>query len=407
MHILFLTHWFPPYNAIGAVRAFKIAQYFVAQGHKVTVLTTSHNSVKSDYIEDVTGIQVISEPFPALLRFVEGPLDGLIGWIRRVLKRAFYPDPFIMLRRNFIKRALVLNSTMKGEGYQLIVSTALPFSINVAAREISLILRLPWISDNRDIWANTPYRRSILWSKHFDLMYERKILASAAACITVGDRMTQEMKRRLGSTTVLTMMNGADCNEGHHNNHEYKSGSNQIFVYTGTLYKGRRNIDPLIAALSMRNQQSQLNFYGSELESVKFLKIKNPQIDIRDCGYLGKSEIKKVQNEADFLVLALGRDSFEKGVLTGKFFEYVESGKPIIAICDPDSDLADLIRKWSLGCASLDPIVILQFIESVVDNKKWAGKVPRQLTRQYQLDLVMPTLLKKFNIESAVKQLEN
>ncbi len=40
---------------------------------------------------------------------------------------------------------------------------------------------------------------------------------------------------------------------------------------------------------------------------------------------------------------------FEKSVLTGKFFEYVEVRKPIIAVCDEDSELAQLVNQYGLA----------------------------------------------------------
>ncbi|MCH7554209.1 MAG: hypothetical protein IIC82_09470 [Chloroflexi bacterium] len=41
MRILLVSYYFPPTNAIGAVRVGKLAKYLLAQGHDVRVLTAA------------------------------------------------------------------------------------------------------------------------------------------------------------------------------------------------------------------------------------------------------------------------------------------------------------------------------------------------------------------------------
>src|SRR5690606_20973504 len=117
-------------------------------------------------------------------------------------------------------------------------------------------------------------------------------------------------------------------------------------VYAGTLYGGFRDMSPLFEALSIIDGPVVFDFYGSERLVVEAYQKRYSKISFCVHEAVSKQKIKNIQRQADFLVVALGMSNFEKGVLTGKFFEYVGSRRPIIAICDEDSELALLVRKY-------------------------------------------------------------
>lgn len=393
MNILFISHWFPPYNAIGSVRAYEMARYLDGLGHNVTVITTSHNSVPTNYDVDFGKLRVIRQKFPRVLSFIEGPLVGKIGILRRIAKRLFYPDQFALLVRPLAKVAI--DAARQSENIDLIMTTALPFSLNLVGRIVSKRLAVPWIADNRDLWANTPYRRSVFGSELIDMAFERNVLAHATYVTTVGNRMTEEMKSRLAHADVFTIRNGADCRPGRRPYSDYDNGRKLTFAYTGVLYKGRRDLTPLLTALIKSGVTAKLSFYGSESETVNTIARMHPSIDIVNGGHTGKQEIKQIQQASHFLVLALADDEFDKSVLPGKFFEYMEAGRPIIALCDPESELAELIEQWHLGCACRDSERIAAFIDALLASGEWLGNVPQQLTRGFQFDSVLPDLLRR------------
>jgi hypothetical protein len=55
--------------------------------------------------------------------------------------------------------------------------------------------------------------------------------------------------------------------------------------------------------------------------------------------------------KARILLLVIPKVTNNRGILTGKFFEYLASGKPILAIGPCDGDLAAIIK--STGCGSI------------------------------------------------------
>lgn len=385
MNIIFLSHWFPPYNEIGAVRPYELVRFLASEGHRVTVITSSGNWSPESYDVDLSMFDVVRVPVPSIVRFAESSPPA---FFKRVAKRIFYPDQYILMKKKMI--AAALNSSLGG--VDLIISSGLPFSTHVVAMELSVKLNVPWIADNRDLWADTPYRRSFLGSERADLFYEKYVLQKASACLVIGDGMAAELRQRLFGKSVEVLMNGADCDPMECTYSDYNV-EDVSFSYTGTLYKGRRDLSPLLSALSKTEIGARVNFYGSEPFYIDLMARSYPTLLIKDCGRVGKSDVKKIQKESGFLVLALGNDAFEKTVLTGKFFEYLESGRPIIAICDPDGDLGRLVNGYGVGCASRDVEVISRFVRSVIEKNIWLGKVPLELTRKSQMKKVLPHLI--------------
>ena len=79
--------------------------------------------------------------------------------------------------------------------------------------------------------------------------------------------------------------------------------------------------------------------------------------------------------QSAILLLAINKDSPNaKGILTGKFFEYLASGRPIFAIGPSDGDLAQILKESAAGFISenddLEGIkkVILMLYEKYLNN---------------------------------------
>ena len=58
----------------------------------------------------------------------------------------------------------------------------------------------------------------------------------------------------------------------------------------------------------------------------------------------------------------------EKGVLTGKLFEYIGSSKPILSIGAIEDTASILIKENSFGVATNTPKEIVKFLESIISN---------------------------------------
>lgn len=259
---------------------------------------------------------------------------------------------------------------------------ALPFTLHSVAKEIKdKYENIKWIADNRDLWATTPYRKIPMFLRSIDKKFENKIFKNADLILVVTQHMKLMMEDYLPYNIEVIRNGFIEDSLGSHN--EYKNSYD--FVYTGGLYGGLRDLTPLFKALSFIKSNKQIDFFGSDKPIVEGYIAQYPELKINFNDKLPRDEILKIQNSAEYLIIALGNSAFEKGVLTGKFYEYVRARKPIIALCDEDGELAYLINKYNLGIATRDYKKIGQFI---LNNKVVSILPPSELTSDFQFNVL-------------------
>lgn len=95
------------------------------------------------------------------------------------------------------------------------------------------------------------------------------------------------------------------------------------------------------AGTSSSDLLKQASFYGI-------------QAIIHDHGYLSRAASIKLQESSDILVVLSWNTLKEQGILSGKFFEYIQAFKPIIAITSgdlADSELTEMVKELNVGIA--------------------------------------------------------
>ncbi|MBV6305080.1 glycosyltransferase family 4 protein [Candidimonas humi] len=391
MHVVLISHWFPPTNIIGAIRPYQIARHFADQGDRVTVICTGESNFDQNLESDLSGIEVLRYSLPWITKYLEpsrAARSPFTKAMKGILRLAIYPDPFFLAAREIKTKARGLASA-RDSRIDLIISSALPFSTHVAARQVAKKLCVPWIADNRDLWALSPYRKSPRLLRYLDRAFERKILRDADACTVIGDMMKEALEGQIGpnaSKRVFVIRNGADkLTPTSAGQDQAPMTGKLLFTYSGGLYSGYRDPTPVFDALAHLGLNCSIDFYGSEQNVVAGYIDKYPTLEITSHARVSHDAIQQIQERSNFLILALGSGKFEKGVLTGKFYEYIAARKPIIAICDEDSELAGLISKYELGIASRSPSRISEFIKDYISGRWTLGAIPVELTREHQL----------------------
>lgn len=110
--------------------------------------------------------------------------------------------------------------------------------------------------------------------------------------------------------------------------------------------------------------------------------------------YLSHSEAIKKQQSSQILLLLINNSQNAKGVLTGKFFEYLSSGRPVFAVGPSDGDVADVLHETRSGrIADFDDektmkLIVQEYFEMykkgnlAVDSHSIEKYSRRDLTRQ-------------------------
>ncbi|MBL8828477.1 MAG: hypothetical protein JNM18_15955, partial [Planctomycetaceae bacterium] len=151
-------------------------------------------------------------------------------------------------------------------------------------------------------------------------------------------------------------------------------------AYTGMIYAGRRDPGPLFQALGQLGSAAQgirVDFFGRYLQPVmdqaRSLGVSD-QVYVHDS--IGYHESLRVQQQSDLLLLLIDGDPQQRGVYTGKLFEYLGARRPILAIGPRDNVAAQLILDRDAGIVLRDPHEIAQQLRRFLHQKQTTGIAP-------------------------------
>jgi glycosyltransferase involved in cell wall biosynthesis len=88
------------------------------------------------------------------------------------------------------------------------------------------------------------------------------------------------------------------------------------------------------------------NADASVLESIRLNSL---QDNVEIIPYVPHSEAIQFQQKSTILLLCLIENPDTKCIVTGKLFEYMQSGRPIVSIGYPDGDAAKIIAQTRTG----------------------------------------------------------
>ena len=128
-------------------------------------------------------------------------------------------------------------------------------------------------------------------------------------------------------------------------------------TYTGALY-GRRKPDTFFEALSslitegdIKKEKITVRLVGNYNQSQMNNKIKQYHLEgiVNIVGLLPHDECIKEQLACDSLVLIEGNGKGAEAFYTGKLFEYMNTGKPILALLPEKGVAAELVKESNVG----------------------------------------------------------
>tara|TARA_B100000989_G_scaffold145077_1_gene108096 strand:- start:16171 stop:17913 length:1743 start_codon:yes stop_codon:yes gene_type:complete len=129
-------------------------------------------------------------------------------------------------------------------------------------------------------------------------------------------------------------------------------------VFTGSIYLQEHSpillldaITNLIDKKKMSKNSIVLEFYGARLEYIqKLLKISKYSNLIKIFNHKPRSEVLEIQRKADLLLLLSSSQEISRGVLSGKIFEYIAAGRPILCIGGrKDFEISEVLELTKTG----------------------------------------------------------
>lgn len=412
MKILILSWYFPPVNAVAAIRTGKMARFFLEAGHDVKVITArksdTNRSLKvelpADCIHETDWIDVdkIIHPLSNLARAVrparpaaETPpasqapsapgTPGAAAARGKSLKQRlsgfynnlfFFPDRYV----GWVPRLLAAGRQIdRGWKADMIYASGPPFSVFLGAHFLSRRTGVPWVAEFRDRWVDDPYFPPPPWRHGLERRLERTLISGASGIVTVSSPWADFFRDKYAKPTQV-IYNGFDpADFPLQVAQDFAADGPVRIVHTGSIYPGRRDPSPVFEAIAKSDftpDQVRVVFCGARENYVQPLAAQFGITDfVETVPPVSYAESLKIQRNADVLLLLQWNNPLEQGNVPAKVFEYLASMRPILGIGYEQGVPAGLIRERRAGLYSSDPAVIGPQLKCWIEEKRRAGSL--------------------------------
>lgn len=397
MHrVLVLAYSFPPGMAMGAQRPWGLYRHLRTYGWEAVILTASVGSDLPSVIRipHRTSAESLRSAL-GLRRDTPGLLPDALRAARRLLtEMAPNPEP----ESNWRRPAFVAGLRQLTEGaFDAILSTSLPNTTHLVARDLKKHTGLPWIADLRDLWAdNYSYARSEL-RRAIDRRIEHRVLEGADAITSVSEPLAKALRSRRGPR-ASSISNGFPPEEMATSDHPLSR--HFTVTYTGTLYPGKRNPELLLGALARLVEGNvidpktlEFRLYGRNVDQSALrgaVAAHGLTANVIFGGLLPRDEALQRQRESQVLLALDWMDEGQPGVCTGKIYEYLAAQRPILCIGPPSTVVDQLLRETGAGrqCGTVSQIQ--DFLSASYREFQSGGRVKyqgdRRLIQRYDHD---------------------
>jgi len=419
--VLILTYYWPPSGGAGVQRWLKFVKYMREFGFEPVVYTAENGempvideSLEKDIPQGMTIFKTpIWEPYTFYKRFIgrkkedkinasflnenkkAGITEKISVWIRG---NFFIPDA----RKFWIKPSIsYLDDYIKKNKIDIIISSGPPHSMHLIALGLKKKNKdIKWVADFRDPWTNIDFYEKLMLTKWADNKHHKQelsVLQHADKVVSVGQTMSNEflaMYQKLGGkdlTKFKVITNGFDDDD-------LKVGivikdKKFSIAHIGTLVKDR---NPQVLWKVLKKIAQENEKFKDQLEIKLVGKIDffvKEQIElfglsqfVNKIEYLPHDKVIEEQQRSKLLLLLVNNTKNAKGILTGKFFEYMSAKVPVLAIGPVDGDLAEIINATNSGLisgfddeATLEKNILNYFNGNVSDrNEQQINKYSRR-----------------------------
>ena len=374
-NVLVVAYYFPPAGGSGVQRVAKFVKYLRGFGWEPVVLTVregaypeTDETLLDDIPDDVRVVRTDSwDPYRWYARLTGkseraavkiGSMDMTDpGWKERlsVWLRAnvFLPDARVGWVPYGIRAGLKL---LRSEPFDAILTSGPPHSLHLIGRALHRKTGVPWVADFRDPWTDINYYEQLphtAWARRRDAALERSVLREADGVCTVSSECRRLLEEKVPARTaerpVRVVFNGFDVADLE--SADPRADDRFTLTHVGVLYD-TRNPEALWEALARLRAAGEIpelrvRLVGRVADSIRAAWTAHGLDEIVETvGYVPHEEAVGEMLGADVLLLSIESVPGAEGMMTGKIFEYVATGRPVLAVGpvggDADRFLADL-----------------------------------------------------------------
>jgi glycosyltransferase involved in cell wall biosynthesis len=398
VNALLVSFYFPPAGGGGVQRPLKLAQYLPAMGVETHVLAPDDPR----WLHRDDGLRAPSQAWVHRARYVGvsggKPSEVLAGTqgLERVatkarlqLRRLVVPDENATWALTAIPAGIKL---VRKHDIDVIVSTSPPPSTHLIAAAIARATGAKWVADLRDSIVAHAHRRAdsaATRAKSALQLRVARLVASRADAITcVSEAISEETRALRPRGPVVTIANGCDFDDVA--GLDRQPSDRFRITHTGSFF-GRRDPRPFLQALHDSGLDVVARFLGdfrpADRDWAESLGL-GDRLEL--LPYAPRAESLALQRDSEALLLLIPEaDGRGRGVLSGKVFEYVAVGRPILAAVPPDGAAAELIRETGAGVVVPpdDPAAIRAALEGLHARWREDGLPDVQLDEEWRTRL--------------------
>lgn len=378
--VLIITYYWPPSGGSGVQRWLKMSKYLPENDWQPVIYTPENGeypiedpSLEKDVSPDAEIIKrPIVEPYTLYKRFLGIKKEDKVkaGFIKEIGQKTSWKENIaVWIRGNlFIPDARCfwvkpsvrfLKQYLKEHPVDAIISTGPPHSMHLIAMKLKENLGIPWIADFRDPWTEIEYYNDLRltrWADRKQHKLERKVLTQADKVVTVAPDWARRLGR-LGSRNVRVIYNGYDPIDTIFED-SVRQKQKFILTYLGVLFKVRNSqaFWQALGELAKEDEELckhlEINMIGQiDNHVIQSIEENGMQKMVRLVPYIPHDEVAQKLHEASALLLFIGpsSDPQTKGLVPAKLFEYMASGRPILAIGPEDGDTARILNETQAG----------------------------------------------------------
>ncbi|WP_404986927.1 glycosyl transferase family 1 [Chryseobacterium sp. M5] len=374
--ILIITYYWPPAGGPGVQRWLKFAKYLPEFGWKPIIYTPENpsyplldESLMKDVPEDLEIVRTkIWEPYQLAeklnksnKKFKAGQFDvgnnqswksKLSIWVRG---NFFIPDArvfWVNPSTQFLEQYLKINNI------ETIVTSGPPHSMHLIG--LNLKKKFPdlkWIADFRDPWTEISYYKHLKLTNRSDKKHrqlESEVFKNAN--ITLATSYTDAENFRKNGANAFCITNGFDETDASTSLSMTEKASKFTLSYIGVLEQLRnpenlwKTLDNLVKTNADFAKNFNLKFVGriddKILEAIERSSLKN---HIQNLGYVSHDKAVDEMAKSSLLLITNFPNDSSKGIIPGKIFEYLATGKQIISFGPNEADVAKILDETKAG----------------------------------------------------------
>jgi glycosyltransferase involved in cell wall biosynthesis len=376
--VLMFAYYFPPLGGSAVQRTLKYVKYLPRHGYDPTVITGRPRwlpELRDDRLaRDIPESAVVVRARTMPLALIQGKLDGLLrraGISSRLVAGALWPDELVGWVPAAVWHGL---RVIRERRPAVMFSTSLPASSHLAALIVHRMTGVPWVADFRDSLTYDPgpeYTRARPPLRVISML-ERRVVAEAAyvtvACDTIRLVDVERNDRRR-----IFIPNGFDPDDWTQDVLGASTPSVNRFrlSYVGSLY-GSRHGSPVFDAVKELADRGCITPETFEMRIVGHVTLGDMDrqgVAVSATGFVDHA--RAVAEMLSATALFFHQPPEQLGA-SGKIYEYLASGRPILCVAHPDNAAFRLVRELGAGeCADVrNPAAVASGLERLVERWK-------------------------------------